>query len=129
MNPYLLMFDPNYYETKQQFGELRIIKFQACIDLCDIKEAFIVTLPSKHCDSYSEDKADYTKDFFLQLILNNVGNESLEKHKYYEKLLILKKNNEGFATTFFRVFFKTSKKNFKFLRISIFLNAIPSIKI
>lgn len=106
MNPYLLMFDPSYSEIKKNFGDLRIIKFQACIDLSDINEAFYVTLPSKFCENEDIDnveKHDYTKDFYLQVILNNIGCENLQKNKYFDQLVELQSQKDGFATTFFKV--------------------------
>lgn len=98
------MFDPDYTETKQQIGDIRVIKFQACIDLADIHEAFIVTLPSRYCESYTEDKADFTKDFYLQIIVGDIGTENIEKSKHSQRLLKLRQMKKGFATMFFKVF-------------------------
>lgn len=103
LNPYLLMFDPDYAETKHQVGDIRVIKFQACLDLADIHEAFIVTLPSKYCESYTEDKIEYTKDFYLQIIVGDIGTENIEKSKHAQKLLKLRQLKKGFATLFFKV--------------------------
>jgi hypothetical protein len=97
------MFDPDYVETKHQVGDMRVIKFQACIDLADINEAFIVTLPSKYCDSYTEDKLDFTKDFYLQIIVGDIGTENIEKSKHAARLFKLRQQKQGFATLFFKV--------------------------
>ena len=97
------MFDPDYVETKQQVGDMRVIKFQACLDLADIHEAFIVTLPSKYCESYTEDKLDFTKDFYLQIIVGDIGTENIEKSKHATRIFKLRQQKKGFATLFFKV--------------------------
>ena len=61
------MFDPYVGDkiNKEKIKDQRIIKFQACIDIEDITNSQIITLPSKYCENFSEDIKDYTKDYYI----------------------------------------------------------------
>ena len=67
-------------------------------------EAYVVTLPSKYCDTYTEDNKDYTKDYYLQVLISNIGLNRLFDKKYEESYNDLKNKNLSVATLFFKAF-------------------------
>ena len=84
--------------------EKSVINFQACIDLVDIVEYFIVTLPRKNENQDLDGNPEIEKDkeFYLQILVSNVGNKVIET-KYADKIALMKKQRMAFASLFFKV--------------------------
>ena len=89
-----------------------MINFQACIDLVDIVEFFIVTLPSKSESAAGNSDSESDKEFYLQILVSNVGNKVIET-KYADKIALMKKQRMAFASIFLKVSLIIDKKKKK----------------
>ena len=114
INEYLLMFDP-LGTSQTDKKNSRSLDFQVCLDLHDISEAFIMSLPNKYCDEQFHDDLkvrDFNKDCFLELNVNRIGDEAIEK-KYEDRIKIMTIEKLPLATVFFKIYDKYFNEEIK----------------
>jgi hypothetical protein len=97
IHPNYIMFNPSIEdeENRANFSMDKILKFNAIIEIDDIKEVQPIDIPTMM------EEADPETDHIIQLLLFKIGNKKIEE-KYKERLKQLKVDHKAIASIDFK---------------------------
>lgn len=89
---------------------MRMIQFQACIELRDIKDVNLLDVPDPESMNDSSTLVDHFQtDFYIQLVLKGLGSTKVD-FKKNDQIKKIREKNEAIALIFFKLNHQVDEK-------------------